>query len=137
MNGQRALIYSRIRENTKNPADNDITRGGRQQAVMDATLSQLTSFGNLLSMPFDGSKVAKPLTTDMSAWQLVQFGWARFRASSGSSVHCRLGGDLGGGGTGSPSEDDPATIAMFLGKSAPQPPTDAFGPGCVIGHALQ
>ena len=104
---------------------------------MDATLSQLTSFGELLSMAFDGSKVAKPLTTDMSAWQLVQFGWARFRASSGSSVHCRLGGDLGGGGTGSPSEDDPATIAMFLGKSAPQPPTDAFGPGCVVGHALQ
>ena len=137
MNGQRALVYSRIRENSLNPADNDITRGGRQQAVMDATLSQLTSFGQLLSMPFDGSKVAKPLTTDMSAWQLVQFGWARFRASSGSSVHCRLGGDLGGGGTGSPSEDDPATIAMFLGKSAPQPPTDAFGPGCVIGHALQ
>lgn len=137
MNGQRALIYSRIRENSKNPADNDITRGGRQQAVMDATLSQLTSVGNLLSMPFDGSKVAKPLTTDMSAWQLVQFGWARFRASAGSSVHCRLGGDLGGGGTGSPSEDDPATLAMFLGKSAPQPPTDAFGPGCVVGHALQ
>ena len=137
MNGQRALVYSRIRENSLNPADNDITRGGRQQAVMDATLSQLTSFGELLSMPFDGSKVAKPLTTDMSAWQLVQFGWVRFRASSGSSVHCRLGGDLGGGGTGSPSEDDPATIAMFLGKSAPQPPTDAFGPGCVIGHALQ
>lgn len=137
MNGERALIYSRIRENTLNPADNDITRGGRQQAVMDATLSQLTSFGNLLSMPFDGSNVAKPLTTDMSAWQLVQFGWVRFRASSGSSVHCRLGGDLGAGGTGSPSEDDPATIAMFLGKSAPQPPTDAFGPGCVIGHPLQ
>lgn len=137
MNGERALIYSRIRENSLNPADTDISRGGRQQAVMDATLSQLTSFGELLSMPFDGSKVAKPLTTDMSAWQLIQFGWARFRSSSGASVHCRLGGDLGGGGTGSPSEDDPATIAMFLGKSAPQPPTDAFGPGCVIGHALQ
>ncbi|HEY2327849.1 MAG TPA: LCP family protein [Gaiellaceae bacterium] len=136
MNGQRALIYSRIRENSKNPADNDITRGGRQQAVMDATLSKLTSFGELASMPFDGGKVAKPLTTDMSAWQLVQFGWARFRSSAGSSVHCRLGGDLGGGGTGSPSEDDPATIAMFLGKSAPQPPTDAFGPGCVVGHTL-
>jgi hypothetical protein len=25
---------------------------------------------------------------------------------------------------------------MFLGRSAPQPPTDPFGPGCVIGHAL-
>jgi hypothetical protein len=50
-------------------------------------------------------------------------------------VHCRLGGDLSGGG--SPSEDNPATIAMFLGRSAPQPPTGAFGPGCVTGHPLQ
>jgi len=61
----------------------------------------------------------------------------KFRASGASSVHCRLGGDLGGSGTGSPSEDNPATIAMFLGKSAPQPPTDPFGPGCVTGHTLQ
>jgi len=26
---------------------------------------------------------------------------------------------------------------MFLGKSAPQPPTGQFDPGCVIGHPLQ
>ncbi len=67
----------------------------------------------------------------------MQLGWVRFRASNSGSIHCRLGGDLGGGGTGSPSEDNPATLAMFLGKSAPQPPTDPFGPGCVTGHTLQ
>jgi polyisoprenyl-teichoic acid--peptidoglycan teichoic acid transferase len=137
MNGQRALIYSRIRENQLDPAESDVTRGARQQAVMDATLAKLTSVGNLITMPWDGSKVAKPLTTDMSAWQLAQFGWVRFRSSSGSAVHCRLGGDLGGGGSGAPSEDNPATLAMFLGKSAPQPPTDAYAPGCVVGHTLQ
>jgi len=26
---------------------------------------------------------------------------------------------------------------MFLGKSAPQPPTGQFDPGCVVGHPLQ
>jgi len=137
LSGERALIYSRIRENQLDPAENDITRGARQQAVIEAVLAKVTSPGTLVSMPFDGSKLAKPLTTDLSAGQLVQFGWVKFRASAGSSVHCRLGGDLGGGGTGSPSEDNPATIAMFLGKSAPQPPIDAFGPGCVTGHTLQ
>jgi len=137
MNGERALIYSRIRENALDPAETDITRGARQQAVIEAVLSKFTSLGTLSSLPFDGSKLAKPLTTDLTAWQLMQFGWVRFRASNGSSVHCRLGGDLGGGGTGSPSEDNPATIAMFYGKSAPQPPTDPFGPGCVIGRTLQ
>jgi LCP family protein required for cell wall assembly len=137
MSGERALIYSRIRENQLDPAENDITRGARQQAVMDAVLAKFTSPGTLLSLPFDGSKLAKPLTTDLSAWQLEQLGWVKFRASSGSSVHCRLGGDFGGSGTGSPSEDNPATLAMFLGKSAPQLPTGPFAPGCVTGHTLQ
>jgi polyisoprenyl-teichoic acid--peptidoglycan teichoic acid transferase len=137
MNGQRALIYSRIRENVLDPSENDVTRGARQQQVMDALASKFTSPGTLVKLPFDGGSLATPLTTDLSGGQLVQLGWAKFRASGGSSVHCRLGGDLGGSGTGSPSEDDPATIAMFLGKSAPQPPTGPFDPGCVVGHTLQ
>jgi LCP family protein required for cell wall assembly len=135
MNGQRALIYSRIRENMLDPSETDVTRGARQQAVIDALSSRLTSPGVLIKVPFSGDSFAKPLTTDLSAGQLVQLGWVKFRASSSASVHCRLGGDLSGGG--SPSEDNPATIAMFLGKSAPQPPTGAFGPGCVTGHPLQ
>jgi LCP family protein required for cell wall assembly len=137
MSGTRALIYSRIRENMLDPSETDVTRGARQQAVLDATAAKFTSIGTLASLPFDGSKMAKPLTTDLSAAQLMQLGWVKFRASSASSVHCRLGGDFGAGGTGSPSEDNPATIAMFLGKSAPQPPTSQFGPGCVTGHPLQ
>jgi LCP family protein required for cell wall assembly len=137
MNGQRALVYSRIRENMLDPAETDVTRGARQQAVLDAVGSKFTSPGTLVKLPFDGGSLAKPLTTDLTAGQLMQLGWIRFRSSSGSSVHCRLGGDLGGGGTGGPSEDNPATLAMFLGKSAPQPPTGPFNPGCVTGHTLQ
>jgi LCP family protein required for cell wall assembly len=137
MNGQRALIYSRIRENMLDPSETDVTRGARQQAVMDAIASKFTSVGTLTKLPFSGKSFVKPLTTDLSAWQLLQLGWVRSRAAGGQSVHCRLGGDFGGGGTGSPSEDNPATLAMFLGQSAPQPPTDPFGPGCVVGHTLQ
>ena len=137
MSGERALIYSRIRENMLDPAETDVTRGARQQLVMDALASKFTSPGTLLGLPFNGGTLAKPLTTDLSASQLMQLGWVKFRASAASSVHCRLGGDLGGNGTGSPSEDNPATIAMFLGKSAPQPPPGPFDPGCVTGHTLQ
>lgn len=137
MNGERALIYSRIRENLLDPSETDITRGARQQAVMDATAAKFTSIGTLIGLPFDGASLAKPLTTDLTASQFVQLGWVKFRASNSGSLHCRLGGDLGGGGGGSPSEDNPATIAMFLGRSAPQPPTGPFDPGCVAGHTLQ
>jgi polyisoprenyl-teichoic acid--peptidoglycan teichoic acid transferase len=135
MDGERALIYSRVRENLLDPSETDVTRGARQQAVMDAVASKFTSPSTLVRVPFSGSGLAKPLTTDLSAGQLVQLGWVKFRASSSGSIHCRLGGDLSGGGA--PSEDNPATIAMFLGKSAPQLPTGPFEPGCVTGHTLQ
>lgn len=137
MSGQRALIYSRIRENMLDASETDVTRGARQQDVMNAVARKFTSASVLVRMPFSGSSFAKPLTTDLSGGELVQLGWSKFRSSDAGSVHCRLGGDLGGSGTGSPSEDNPATIAMFLGRSAPQPPTEPFGPGCVTGHVLQ
>ena len=40
MDGRRALVYSRIRENQLDPADNDITRGERQQQVAQAITEQ-------------------------------------------------------------------------------------------------
>ena len=43
MNGEQALIYSRIRENQLNPGENDLTRGARQQAVAQAATAKLTS----------------------------------------------------------------------------------------------
>ena len=43
MNGERALIYSRIRENQLNPGENDLTRAARQQAVVQAAEAKLTS----------------------------------------------------------------------------------------------
>ena len=36
LDGRRALVYARIRTNQNNAADNDLTRGSRQQAVADA-----------------------------------------------------------------------------------------------------
>jgi LCP family protein required for cell wall assembly len=137
MNGERALIYSRVRVNQLDPSESDFTRQARQQAVTQAVMSKLTSVGTLVGMPFHGSSLVEPLATDLSTWQLIQLGWVKLRSSNGASVHCRLGADLGAGGTGSPSEENPATIAMFLGKSAPQPPTSTYGPGCVVGRSLK
>jgi hypothetical protein len=99
-------------------------------------MSKFTSPSTLVGLPFKGSKLVKPLTTDLSAWQLIELGWVKFRSSGGNALHCRLGGDFGAGGNGSPSEDNRGTIAMFLGKSAPQPPVGTFGAGCVVGHEI-
>jgi LCP family protein required for cell wall assembly len=140
MDGERALIYSRIRENQLNPAENDLTRAARQQAVAQAAEAKLTSPSTLLDLPFDGSKLMSPLTTDLSTGQLIELGWVKFRASGSHTLYCRLGGDAtsaGGAAVIIPSEDNRTVLAMWAGESAPQPPTSTFGPGCQTGHPLQ
>ena len=139
MNGEQALIYSRIRENQLNPGENDLTRAARQQAVAQAATSKLTSFSTLAGLPFNGTSLMKPLATDLSTWQLIELGWVKFRASGSHTLYCRLGGDpetVGGEDVIIPSEDNRATLAMWAGLSAPQPPTSTFGPGCRSGHPL-
>ncbi len=48
MSGSRALIYSRIRENMLDPAETDVTRGARQQDVLNAVAQKFTSLGVLM-----------------------------------------------------------------------------------------
>ena len=135
MNGHRALIYSRVRVNQLNPADSDISRGRRQQQVMQAAMSKLASVGTFFRLPFSGGDLLKPLATDLSTMQFLQLGWVKFRA--GSTLHCRLGGKALGDGyiTGDP--ENIAVIQMVLGNSAPQPPPPVdgpYGPGCFVGN---
>jgi LCP family protein required for cell wall assembly len=136
MDGRRALIYSRIRENQLDPRDTDITRGGRQQAVLRAALHKLLGFGTFVKLPFNGKTLLRPLTTDLSAWQFVQLGWVLKRAGDGKALHCRLGGTSAGGDIIG-SEDNRAVIAMVTGAAAPQPPRPGeglFAPGCIVGN---
>jgi LCP family protein required for cell wall assembly len=138
MNGERALIYSRIRENRLDPGENDLTRATRQQQVIQAISAKLASVGTFLDMPFIGGDLMKPLATDMSAGDFIQLGWVRFRA--GTSIHCRLGGDpeyVNGSAVLSSSERNRDIIPMFLGKSVALPPPPGSGPyepGCETGN---
>ena len=135
MNGERALIYSRIRENRLNPGDSDITRALRQQDVMQQTLSKLASASTFFNLPFDGSKLLAPIATDLSTMQFAQLAWVKFRA--GTTLHCRLGGTDFGDGYITGTEENIAVVQMVLGNSAPQPPppgSGPYGPGCVTGN---
>jgi LCP family protein required for cell wall assembly len=139
MNGERALVYTRIRENSLNPADNDLTRAERQQQVLQAISSKLASVGTFLRMPFIGGDLLKPVTTDLDTNQFLQLGWVKWRSNNGHAVHCRLGGDgelIGGNAVIMPSEENRSVISMFSGDSSPQPPpqgSGTLGPGCVVG----
>jgi polyisoprenyl-teichoic acid--peptidoglycan teichoic acid transferase len=131
MNGRRALVYSRIRENQLNRSESDATRAERQQSVIQAVGSKLTGLGTLIKLPFIGDSLLKPATTDLSPWQFLQLGWIKFRA--GKALRCRLGGTSYGGYI-IPDEEKFATLRMVVGKAAPQPPAPGspYGSGCLI-----
>jgi LCP family protein required for cell wall assembly len=136
MDGRRALVYSRVRTNQLDPSDSDITRGNRQQLVADAVGAEIASLGTFLRLPFMGEELAAPLATDLSAWELAQIGWIRFRSSG--SLRCRLGGtpsSLGGESVLLGSEDNVSVVSMWLGRSAPLAPRkgDLYAAGCTRG----
>jgi LCP family protein required for cell wall assembly len=141
MDGRRALVYARVRINQLDPAENDITRGERQQAVIEAIGDEITSFNTFLRMPFIGDELVAPLSTDLSANQFLQLGWVKRRTPSSGILRCRLGGeiaDIDGQSFIIGSEDNARIIAMVEGKAAPQgarPGETLFGPGCRIGPA--
>jgi polyisoprenyl-teichoic acid--peptidoglycan teichoic acid transferase len=135
MDGRRALVYSRIRTNALDPSESDITRTARQQAVAEAVGDEIASVGTFLRLPFIGDSLASPLTTDLSAWELAQLGWVRFRSDSGRALRCRLGGDpatIGGESVIIGGEDNAEVVAMFLGRTAPLAPAKGlpYAAGC-------
>lgn len=138
LDGRRALAYSRVRENRLDASDTDFTRGERQQQVVNAVGSKLASVSTFVRLPFIGGDLLEPLSTDLSAWQILQLGWTRFRSSSDKALHCRLGGDPARVGLSAvilPGELNRETVLMFTGRSAPQPPPPGgtYQPGCTVG----
>jgi LCP family protein required for cell wall assembly len=140
MNGRRALVYSRIRENQLNPRETDFTRAARQQQVVQAVLSKITSPTSMIKLPWLGDALLRPMATDLSAAQLMQLGWIKLRSSS--TLHCRLGGDsqsFGGAKEINPTEDNYSVIQMVEGTTPPLAPdlrSSLYAPGCTTASLL-
>jgi len=134
LDGRRALAYSRIRHTT-NPQDTDITRTERQQLVMQSLSHQLISFSSLLHLPSIGSSLGKPLTTYLSANELLGIGWNKFRASR--TLECHMGGTpqvIGGQDVLLSVPQNRQVVQMFLGEIAPLPASKGslYDPGCQV-----
>ncbi len=142
MNGRRALVYSRIRQNELDPSESDLSRAARQQQVIQAITDEVVSPLGFLRFPFVGADLVTPLATDLTTGELFRLGWLKFRAADDATLRCRLGGepatvDEGGGETfyliG--GEENIEVVSMVLGESAPQPapPDQPFAAGCRVG----
>jgi LCP family protein required for cell wall assembly len=71
LNGLQALLYSRIRENPCNPADNDLTRVQHQQQILNAIKSKLFSPSSFFHLPWASWAAPKVLRTDMGGPTLL------------------------------------------------------------------
>jgi LCP family protein required for cell wall assembly len=134
LTGARALAYARIRHTT-NPQDTDISRTERQQLVMQALSHQLVTLSTLLHLPSVGSALGKPLTTDLSANELIGLGWEKFRSSR--TLECHFGGTpqvIGGQDVLLAVPENRNVEQMFLGAQAPLPPAKGqlYAPGCTV-----
>ena len=138
MDGDRALIYSRVRENRLDESESDITRGTRQQAVIRATADQLVSFRTFTRLPFVGRDVTRPLSTDLTTSELFELAWVKFRTPDQNVVQCRLGGSptrIDGVSYLVGTAQNPVVVNMFLGKAVPRKPQEsagAFAAGCPV-----
>jgi LCP family protein required for cell wall assembly len=137
LDARQALIYSRIRDNQLNASDTDITREEHQQQLMQAVLGELVSVRTFLRLPFDGSSLLAPITTDLSAWNFLELGWLKVRA--GSVLHCRLGGtptDIAGTSYLLASPQNASVIQTVLGRAPARPPaaTSLYAPGCTSSN---
>jgi LCP family protein required for cell wall assembly len=136
MDGRRALVYARIRENALDPSESDVTRGGRQQQVVQAIVNELVGVRGFLRLPFVGGDVVRPLATDLSATELLQLGWVHFRAADSATLRCRLGGQpvtIDGVFYLDAAPENVSVVQMISGATAPQRPQGLFSPGCVVG----
>ena len=71
LNGTQALTYARMRENSCNPADSDITRVEHQQQLLNGIKGQLFSPGTFFRLPWASWDAPKVLRTDMGGLTLL------------------------------------------------------------------
>lgn len=127
LDGHQALAYARTRQNLWNPAENDLDRARRQQEVVSAIKSRLTSPWrapiNFLRGPLIAWNAPKAMVTDMGALTLPQL--ALSMAIGGDSGTVILGKNAPISDAGNiivPRNDCERALKKFLGHDPEEPP---------------
>jgi LCP family protein required for cell wall assembly len=71
LSGLQALLIARIRENSCNPSENDLTREMRQQQILNAIKGQLISFHTFFHLPWAAWDAPQALRSDMGGFSLL------------------------------------------------------------------
>jgi LCP family protein required for cell wall assembly len=72
LTGEQAMVLARTRENSCNPAYNDLSREAMQQQIMNAIKSQLFSIHAFIHLPWAAWDAPGVIQTDMGGLSLLQ-----------------------------------------------------------------
>ncbi len=102
LDGDQALLLSRIRKNSCNPAESDIDRAARQQLVLAGIKNRLTDPLrvpiNFIKGPLIGWTAPKAIVSDMGAFTMPQVAFAALLAGGGSETSVLIPDGAGAGG---------------------------------------
>src|SRR4051812_8303294 len=71
INGKQALALARTRKNACNPRENDLTRARRQQKILSAMKSRMTSPATFVRLPWVAWATPKAIKSDMAGPKLL------------------------------------------------------------------
>jgi LCP family protein required for cell wall assembly len=116
LNGVQALTYARMRENSCNPADSDLTRVQHQQQILNGIKGQLFTFGTFFRLPWASWDAPKVLRTDMGGLTLLSlFAASEIGGSAPVQVLKPTGGEVLPGG-GDALTVDPGAVHAAVNK---------------------
>ncbi len=116
LDGRDALTLARTRENTCNPAENDLTREKRQQQILNGIKSQLFSLHTFFHLPWVAWDAPGVMRTDMGGFTLLSmFAASEFGGSAPVDVLKPTGSEVLPGG-GDALVVSPSTVHSAVAK---------------------
>lgn len=118
LDGRHALALARVRKNSCKPAENDLDRAKRQQAILSAIKGKVASPFAFLRLPWISWNAPKAIRSDMSGPSLLQLFMVMSTKGSPQPRVLKPSGYLtlpdGGSGLTISDEEKQAEVARFL-----------------------
>lgn len=126
LDGQQALALARVRNNLRNPNEDDTDRARRQQQIVAGIKNRLTSPWrapiNFLRGPLIAWNAPKAMVSDMGGFTLPQLALAAAIGGDSGTKILEPTGPGPGGSLSVPVENCEKAVRRFLGEAGPQPP---------------
>ena len=126
LDGQQALALARVRNNLRNPSEDDTDRARRQQLILQGIKNRLTSPWrapiNFIRGPLIAWNAPKAMVSDMGGFTLPQLALASAIGGDSGTRILKPTGPGPGGSLFVPAENCRKAVSRFLGEAGPEEP---------------